>query len=345
MNVWELLDLPGLDDSLARVDEELRRAVMSPEPLLSEVASHLFDAGGKRLRPALLLSAVAATGRTSQDCAVQGAVSVELVHMGSLYHDDVIDESSSRRGVRSANARWGNLIAILAGDFLLARASEIAAGLGTEVVTVLAGTIGRLCQGELAQLRYSFSTRRSEAAYFEAISSKTASLLSASTRIGGLVAGASQAEIECLARFGHAFGMAFQIWDDIGDLVCTEAELGKPAGHDMLEGTYTLPVIRALVDPDGGAELSALLNHPLDGPGLDRARGIVLSTDAVRTSVAEGRRWADIAAEALRSMPPPTTIASNGALHAAPVVRETLTSLAHRLFDNLSVRTNSVRTN
>jgi heptaprenyl diphosphate synthase len=344
MNVWELLYLPGLDDSLARVEAELRQAVTCPEPLLSEVASHLVDAGGKRLRPALAVASAAAAGSSAVPSVIQGAVSVELVHMGSLYHDDVIDEASSRRGVESVNARWGNLVAILAGDFLLARASEIAASLGTEVVRVLATTIGRLCQGEMTQLRYAFSTSRPEPAYFESISSKTASLLSASARIGGLVAGASPAEVDSLTEFGRAFGMAFQIWDDVRDLVCTEAELGKPAGHDMLEGTYTLPVIRALADPEVGAELSALLGRPLDGPELDKARDMILATDAIQGSLAEGRLWADRAATALRTMPPPSGTAvseaarHNGTLQNVPVVRETLAGMAHRLLDDLAVR-------
>jgi heptaprenyl diphosphate synthase len=338
MNVWELLDLPGLDESLARVEAQLHQAVVCPEPLLSEVASHLVNAGGKRLRPALALAAAATTGAGAVGNVVQGGVVVELVHMGSLYHDDVIDEATSRRGVESANARWGNLIAILAGDFLLARASEIAAGLGTEVVQVLAGTIGRLCQGEMTQLQHAYSTSRPEAAYFDAIASKTASLLSASTRIGGLVAGANREEVESLTRFGHAFGMAFQIWDDVSDLVCTEAELGKPAGHDILEGTYTLPVILALADPDSGAELSALLGRPLDGPELDKARDIILATEAIQGSIAAGRRWADRAAEAVQAMPSPSVTSSNGAPRAVPGVRETLAGLAHRLLDDLAVR-------
>jgi heptaprenyl diphosphate synthase len=377
MNVWELLYLPGLDEGLARVEEELRRAVTSPEPLLTEVASHLVEAGGKRLRPALVLAAAAATGSSAVQGVVRGAVSVELVHMGSLYHDDVIDEASSRRGVESVNTRWGNLVAILAGDFLLAKASEIAASLGTEVVSVLANAIGRLCQGEITQLHYSFSTGRPESAYLDAIECKTASLLSASTRIGAIVAGASRDEVESLTTFGNAFGMAFQIWDDVRDLVCTEAELGKPAGHDMLEGTYTLPVIRALADPVAGPELSPLLGRPLDGPELDKARSIILSTDAIKESLAEGRRWADVAAQALDAMsfpsgplpsgplpsgplpsgplpsgPVPVGSSPSGPVHPGPAsessnngagvavgpAREALGGLAHRLLDDLVVR-------
>ncbi len=337
MNVWELLELPGLDEGLSRVEAELRQAGAAPEPVLSEVASHLVTAGGKRLRPALLLAATSAAGAALGAQPVLGAVSVELVHLGSLYHDDVIDEASSRRGVPSANARWGNLVAILTGDFLLAKASEIAAGLGTEVVRVLATTIGRLCQGELVQLRHSYSTGRTEVAYFDAISSKTASLLAASTRIGGLVAGAPPAAVEALTRFGHAFGMAFQIWDDVNDLVRTEAELGKPAGHDILEGTYTLPVIRALADPDTGPEIDALLGRPLEPADLDKVRDMVLATGAVRSSINEGRRWAEEAAEALALLPAPGPSA-NGEARRAATARETLSGLAQRLFDDLDVR-------
>jgi geranylgeranyl pyrophosphate synthase len=333
MNVWELLLLPGLDDALSQVEAELRQAVSSPYPLLSEVASHLVVAGGKRLRPALLVAAAAATGAAPSGAVVQGAVSVELVHMGSLCHDDVIDEASSRRGAPSANARWGNLIAILTGDFLLARASEIAAELGTEVVRVLATTIGQLCHGEISQLHDSFSTRRTEAAYLESISAKTASLFSASTRIGGIVAGAGERDVECLGRFGHALGMAFQIWDDLRDFACTEAELGKPAGNDVVEGTYTLPVIRALADPETGPELAALLGRALAPPERDKARDMVLASGAMASSVAEARRWADAAALALHELPPIVTSGEGPA-----TVREILAGLAHRLLDDLGVR-------
>ncbi len=137
--------------------------------------------------------------------------------------------------------------------------------------------------------------------------------------------------------------MAFQIWDDVRDLVCTEAELGKPAGHDMLEGTYTLPVIRALADPETGPELSGLLGRPLDGPEVEKARDMILATDAVRGAIAEGRRWADQAAAALAAMPAPSkpagvAFANNGAGKAVPAVSETLAGLAHRLLDDLAVR-------
>ena len=178
-------------------------------------------------------------------------MSVELVHLGSLYHDDVMDEADTRRSVESVNARWGNLQAILAGDFLLARASEIAASLGTEVAGLLAATIGRLCEGQIGELRRTYNAARTEAEYLESIDGKTASLFSTAARIGALVGGLDRPDVEALTSFGHAFGMAFQIVDDVLDLTATEAQLGKPAGHDLVEGVYTLPVIRTLAA--GGA--------------------------------------------------------------------------------------------
>src|ERR671916_1743119 len=152
-----------MPDELARVEAALRKAVMTEDEVLTQLASHLLSAGGKRLRPALAVAAGACAGTTPvSDAVVLGGVSVELVQLGSLYHDDVIDDAATRRGVESVNARWGNLRAILAGDFLLARASEIAASLGTEVAGLLAATIGKLCDGQLKELRTSFDLSRTE---------------------------------------------------------------------------------------------------------------------------------------------------------------------------------------
>lgn len=328
VNVLEQLPLPSLEGDLLLVEAALAAAVTVPDPFLSEVAGHLVGAGGKRLRPALVVAAALAGGSEVDSRVIDGGVAVELVHLGSLYHDDVIDEAAQRRGVESVNARWGNLIAILAGDFLLARASEIAASLGTEVAALLASTIGRLCQGEVSQLEYAFDTRRTEEAYLRSVAGKTASLLATSCRIGGLTGNLSRPWVDALTDFGHGFGMAFQIWDDIRDLVSTEDLLGKPAGHDMVEGTYTLPVIRALALPGAGPELRALLGGELDGPTRDKARDLILTTDAIESATVEGRRWAD---RAVASLEP---LRSGG----APVeMVGGLSELGHRLLDELSL--------
>jgi heptaprenyl diphosphate synthase len=259
------------------------------------------------------------------DEVIQGGVAVELVHLGSLYHDDVMDEAENRRGVQSVNARWGNLVAILAGDFLLARASEIAASLGTEVAALLARTIGQLCEGEVGQLQYAFNPNRPESAYFSSIAGKTASLMSTSARIGGIVAGAPRPWVDALTTYGHSIGMTFQIWDDVRDLISTDGDLGKPAGHDMVEGTYTLPVLRALASKGGGEDLRALLGKRLDPPERNKARDLVLATSAVESSLSDG---ADASLDPIRdSMASPTDAAD----HRLTVLGQ----IGHRLIDEL----------
>ena len=304
MNVVEALRLPGIETALGRVEDALSAATAGEDPFLNEVAVHLVRAGGKRLRPALVLASASACGAGPDvpEEVVSGAVAVELVHLGSLYHDDVMDEAASRRGVESANARWGNLVAILAGDFLLARASEIAASLGTEVASLLARTIGQLCEGEVGQLRYAFDPGRSEESYFASIAGKTASLMATAARVGGLTCGAPRHHVESLTEFGYSLGMTFQIWDDVRDLVSTDDDLGKPAGHDMVEGTYTLPVLRALAVPGIGGDLLSLLGVPLDAPSRDKARDLVLSTSAIESSIETGREWARRARSALEPL-------------------------------------------
>jgi heptaprenyl diphosphate synthase len=227
---------------------------------------------------------------------VRGGVAVELVHLGSLYHDDVIDEAPTRRTVDSVNARWGNLTAILAGDFLLAKASEIAASLGTEVAGLLAATIGRLCEGEVGELRTAYNVDRTEAAYFSAIEGKTASLFATACRIGAIVGRLPRDQVEALTEFGLAYGMAFQIVDDVLDVTATEAELGKPAGHDLVEGVYTLPVLRALAAGDG---LRNRLGAPIDGDELAAALLDVRADGAVTGSLGTAREYAAAAISAI----------------------------------------------
>jgi heptaprenyl diphosphate synthase len=314
VNIAGLLGLPRLEGDLARLEDALRASVQSDDAFLSEVAGHLISAGGKRLRPALAVAAAVAGGADVTDDVLQGAVSVELVHLGSLYHDDVMDEALSRRGVESVNARWGNLVAILAGDFLLARASEIAASLGTEVAGLLAATIGRLCEGQVGELKTAFSVARTEPEYLTSIAGKTAALTAASCRIGALCAGLPRDRVDALTAFGQAFGMVFQIRDDVLDVVGTDSQLGKPAGQDLVEGTYSLPVIRALADPVTGPELRPLLGSPLGEVERDKARAIVRTGTAIDDSLAVGRTYADAAARAAGGLPEGPVAAALGQL-------------------------------
>src|SRR5271165_2901053 len=197
-------------------------------------------AGGKRLRPVLALATATSGARPATGEELLGAVAVELVHLASLYHDDVMDEATVRRNVESVNARFGNLVPIVAGDFLLARSAEIAAGLGTEIAALLAATLGELCQGQVAEVHSAFQVGRSAESYADAIAGKTAALMATSCRIGALTGGLPRREVDAFTQFGRHFGMVFQIRDDILDIVGTDAELGKPSGQDVAEGIYTL---------------------------------------------------------------------------------------------------------
>jgi heptaprenyl diphosphate synthase len=312
-----LLQLPTSADDRSRVEAALRESVRAPDPYLTELASHLLVAGGKRLRPVLAIVAALADGRDdASDDVIRGGVACELVHVGSLYHDDVMDEAETRRGVETVNAKWGNLQAIVSGDFLLSRASEIAASLGTEVAGLLASTIGRLCHGQLGEVRTTYQIGRTEEQYLDSISGKTASLFATSARIGGIVADHPRHWIDALTTYGEAFGMLFQIVDDVLDVTATDAELGKPAGHDMEEGVYTLPVLRALAADDAVAdEMRSLLGRPLSAEERDHAltlvrggSGIAQSIDVAVDYVRAAEAACDVlpssdATEALRAAP------------------------------------------
>jgi heptaprenyl diphosphate synthase len=271
--------------------------VQTGDPFLTDVASHLIGAGGKRIRPTLALCAGYAAGQGPvSDDVVTGAVAVELVHLGSLYHDDVIDEASTRRGVESVNHRWSNIVAILAGDFLLARASSLAASLGVEVAGILAATISELCQGQVLELQRLYDVTRDEDAYFGSIAGKTASLMATSCRIGAIVGGLDRPSVEALTEYGRHVGMIFQIVDDVLDLTASDEELGKPAGLDLAEGIYTLPVIYALRESD---ELRSLLGGPLETEAVERGRALTCANGAVHSALAVADRHVTAATEVL----------------------------------------------
>ncbi len=294
-----LLALSAMDADRDRIEAALLDAVRTPDDYLNQIASHLIVAGGKRLRPVLAVAGSQILGAPATDDVVRGGVACELVHLGSLYHDDVMDEADTRRGVETVNAKWGNLQAILAGDFLLARASEIAASLGTEVAALLARTIGWLCEGQIEELRHTYDVARGEASYLASIHGKTASLYGTAARIGGIVAGHDRPLVDALTEYGNAYGMVFQIVDDILDITATDAQLGKPAGHDLVEGVYTLPVIRTLaLDTPAAVELADLLGAPLDSAAQDEALAIVRSNDGLASAIDTAQEYVDRAVAA-----------------------------------------------
>jgi heptaprenyl diphosphate synthase len=218
------------------------------------------------------------------------------VHLGSLYHDDVIDEAETRRGVPSVNARWSNIVAILAGDYLLARASAAAAALGADVAALLAATISELCRGQVSELQHLFDVSRTEEGYLSAIDGKTATLFATSCRVGGMVTHVGAPTLDALSRFGRHLGMCFQIVDDVLDLTGTDVSLGKPAGQDLLEGIYTLPVIYSLRE---SSELRELLGRPLEPEQHAEARRLAVSDGSIDLALSVARAHAAKAVDAI----------------------------------------------
>ena len=314
-----LLALASMRTDRERVERALRDAVRTPDAYLNEIALHLIVAGGKRLRPALaIVGAQSVDDGVVSDDVIRGGIACELVHLGSLYHDDVMDEAETRRGVETVNARWGNLQAILAGDFLLARASEIAASLGTEVAGLLARTIARLCEGQIEELRHTYDVARSVPSYLLSIEGKTASLFATAARIGAIVAGHERAHVEAVTNYGTAYGMVFQIVDDVLDVIATDEELGKRAGHDMEEGVYTLPVLLTLAQGDGPADqLRGLLGGPLGAAERENALRIVRAGLGVKHAIETAWDYVALAEAECAKLPATDAV---GALREAPRV-------------------------
>jgi heptaprenyl diphosphate synthase len=236
-------------EGLAAVEARLREVVASSHPLLSEAAAHLVEAGGKRFRPVLALLA-AQYGDPTAPKVVDAAVVVELTHLATLYHDDVMDEAPVRRGAESANTRWTNTVAILTGDYLFARASDLTAGLGTEATHLQSQTFARLVEGQIAETAGPLTGADPVAHHLKVLSDKTASLISTSARLGAMMAGADRAVVDTLSEYGEVIGLAFQLSDDLIDVLSDTGESGKTPGTDLREGIATLPVLLARADGD-----------------------------------------------------------------------------------------------
>ena len=275
----------GLDE----VEELLRRSLSSNDPFVREASRHLFLAGGKRFRPLLVLLA-ASLGDQAGAGVVPAAVVVELTHLATLYHDDVMDEAVVRRGAPSANTRWDNTVAILTGDFLFARASDILADLGPEAVRLQARTFERLVTGQIRETVGPGAEDEPIEHYLQVVAEKTGSLIATSARFGAMFGGLDADLVEALTRYGELIGIAFQLSDDIIDIASEVTDLGKTPGTDLREGIRTLAMLHAmagtdpsearlrellateLTDDAAHAEALALLRR---SPGLGRAREVL----------------------------------------------------------------------
>jgi heptaprenyl diphosphate synthase len=303
-DLQSLINIPRIWESAARVEGRLLDAATADDPYLTRIAQHLLVAGGKRFRPLLALLA-AEFGAYDNHRPVEAGVSVELIHVGSLYHDDVIDEADTRRGAASVNANWSNTVAILAGDFLMARASEVAAThLSQESVRLLAATYADLVEGQTRELQLDFDLDHGVAEYEQVIAGKTASLIRTSARLGAMAADADDDVVESLSDWAWEVGMVFQIADDALDLVADEETIGKPAGSDIREGKFTMPVLEALAGPDGSRVRRLLEDaRPYSDEVVIEVIDIVRSGGHVDTSLSEAGRRLEMASKALAALP------------------------------------------
>lgn len=297
---------PGLDArlnvGLAQVEAALQAAIVSDYPFVTEASRHLVDAGGKRFRPLLVLLA-AQFGDPESPGVVPSAVVVELTHLATLYHDDVMDEAQLRRGAASANARWDNTVAILTGDFLFARASDILADLGPEAVRIQARTFERLCTGQIRETVGPADGQDPVAHHLQVLADKTGSLIATSGRYGAMMSGADPETVAVLTRYGEHIGVAFQLADDIVDIASDSVDSGKTPGTDLREGVPTLAGLIALSAADD-ARLVDLLGRPLDDDDEHReALSLLRAHPALDEARREARRWADLARAELAALP------------------------------------------
>ena len=249
--------------SMAQVEVLLRDSIEGKYPLVIETSRHLVDAGGKRLRPLLALIA-SQFGDPKAKGIIEAAVVCELTHLGTLYHDDVMDEAPLRRGVESANNRWNNTVAILTGDYLFAKTSQLLADLGPEAVRLQAFTFERLVIGQITETQGSSEGKTQLEHYLNVVADKTASLISASARYGAMISGADVKIMDALTKFGEEIGTVFQLADDIIDIASDSKESGKTPGTDLREGVPTLVTLFILESSDpADAELKKILSAPI----------------------------------------------------------------------------------
>jgi heptaprenyl diphosphate synthase len=287
------------------VEERLRGIVHPTDEVLTEVSQHGIEAGGKRFRPMLILLA-ARFGDPADPRIIQAATAVELTHLATLFHDDVMDEAALRRGHESANAKWSNSVAILAGDWLFARASDILADLGAEAIRIQAETFSRLVSGQLAETVGARPGQDPLEHYMYVISEKTGSLIATSGRFGAMFSGAPEKQTHLIAHACEQLGVAWQLSDDVIDVTSESDESGKSPGTDLRQGVRTLPVLWALKSTSpADARLRELLSRPdlSDDTLHAEALELLRSSRGLELARAEVRRWANGAKERLSMLP------------------------------------------
>jgi octaprenyl-diphosphate synthase len=292
---------------MAAVDRLVHERLGSAVPLIPDLARHLVDSGGKRLRPLLTIAAARLGGYRGAD-HIKLAAAVEFIHTATLLHDDVVDVSALRRGKIAANVVWGNKSSVLVGDYLFSRAFQLMVEAGdVDVLNVLASASAIIAEGEVLQLRSANNLATTEEDYLRVITAKTAALFAAAAEAGAMIAGGSQDYVRAMRTYGHDLGIAFQLIDDSLDYSGRQAQMGKSVGDDFREAKVTLPVILAYSRADDAAKqfwrraIEEGVQHEGD---LKRAVAFVDETGAIEETQAMARRYADRAAQSLSVVPP-----------------------------------------
>jgi heptaprenyl diphosphate synthase len=291
-------------EGLAQVETGLRQAARAQYGLLDQAASYLID-GGKRLRPTLVLLA-GQFGSTPDERLVPGAIAIELTHLATLYHDDVMDEAAVRHSRASANARWDNTIAILTGDFLFSCASNVLADLGAEAIRVQATTFAQLVSGQIAETVGPQPGQDPLDHYMQVVNDKTASLIATSGRFGAMFSDAPEGVATAIATACGAFGVAWQLADDILDVASESAQSGKTPGTDLHEGVLTLPMLHALrsARPSDARLVELLSSGKVTDPGLHaEALALLRAHPAMELARADLRHWARVARDEIMALP------------------------------------------
>lgn len=291
-----------LSSDINTIEKSLEETVKGESPLLQEASLHLLQAGGKRIRPVFVLLA-AKFGRYDIEVVKDVAVALELIHMASLVHDDVIDDADLRRGRPTIKSKWDNRFAMYSGDYIFAKSLELMTNVqNPEAHQILSNTIVELTIGEIEQIKDKYRFEQNLRDYLLRIKRKTALLIAASCQLGAIAAGVEEEIHRKLFRFGYFVGMSFQITDDVLDFTGTEKELGKPAGGDLLQGNITLPVLFAMEDEKLHAEIVKVHEH-MNSEEMDHIIQLIKNSDAIEKSIKMSDRYLDKALEVLAELP------------------------------------------
>ncbi|MHC1680046.1 MAG: polyprenyl synthetase family protein [Methanomassiliicoccales archaeon] len=293
----------SIKDELRMVEQEIHRSILSEQPVLTEICDYVISSGGKRMRPGVTILSYLASGGKEVSEAVKIAAAFEMIHSATLIHDDINDRSEMRRGRLSAYKKFGLQQALVSGDFLFVKAFAIGGFFNEEIVSLVAEACTAIAESEIVQFEKEGEIAPLEV-YLDIIEGKTAKPIMAGARIGAYLANADPDRIHAMGEYGLNIGMAFQIVDDILDIVGTETSLGKPRMVDFFEGKATLPLIHAMEDPKVGPHLSQLFHNKIKTEkDIEEAQALIIRTDALERSKQKAKEYAEKALTALEGLP------------------------------------------